>query len=192
MTGLRTEEPLDKIAHDQPATRSSDADSHSLHHIPDSDYAIAEQLVQHSQRARHDGNLELLPDSNRDIGEVNQVEQSEHQRMRLTENGQNTHHVDPYYHPQVSPRSVSQESGLRPQPESLNPSPTTSGQICRFVVPDALLSKRGAQSTERIANAVPIATAGHQKRLFGEGHQPGLPFAISAGCISKQRTFHVL
>ena len=193
MTGLRTEEPLDKIAQDQPATRSSERESHPLHDNPDSDDAIAEQLGQHPQRARHNGDPELLPDSSRDIGQVSQVERNEHQRMGLNENGQNAHPIDPYDHRQVSPRSVSQESGLKPQSELLNPLPTTSGQTCRFVVPDASSYKRGAQlMQQRIADAMPIATAGHQKRLFGDGLQPGLPFATSVGYISKQRTSHDL
>ena len=134
MTGLRTEEPLDKIAQGQPATRSSDGEAHSLHGIPDSDYAIAEQLVQHSRRGQQNGDPELLPDSNRDIRDVHEVERNEHQRT-LNENGQNPHFAEPHNHRQVSPRSVSQERSLKPHSESLNPPPASSGQTCRFVAP---------------------------------------------------------
>ena len=137
MTGLRTEEPLDKIAQDEPGTQPRRGESHQPHDIPETHYAVAEQLVQHSQRARHNGGPDLPRESGQGIEELNDSERREQQQLSRNENDEMLCQADAYRHCQVSPGSVSQESGIKHQPDQLN-HPPSLGQTCRFVAPGAL------------------------------------------------------
>ena len=127
MLALPSVKSLEKM---NPATAAS-PQPHSLsRQSSDVDYAIAEQLIQHSQRARHNSELDAQ-DSGR--GRFENSDDPEHPKS-TTSNGLGKVIRNPHQERQSSLQPTSQENlhsdgQYDPMANSL-----TLGQICRLVI----------------------------------------------------------
>lgn len=123
MTSPRFVEPLERM-HQGPALSPP---THLLsQQSSDVDYAVAEQLIQHSQRARYNTEIEYLDSSRERPSEDYELS------ISTDENGLGQLDYTSRQQRQMSPCAISQERILDTQYGPLS-NPPALGQICRLV-----------------------------------------------------------
>ena len=149
----------------------------------DIDYAVAEQLIQHSQRARHNSEFDSQ-DSGR--GHFPNLDNLEHP------NGTQGHKVgqpalEPHHKRQSSPQSISQENLSNESPYGPMSNPPALGQRCRLVILNPSLSLKHVswQSIWLTYKYIRVATVRPLKLLFGGGHLLAPLSAMLVDCILK-------